>query len=205
MLFTLALYFQFTAVNVNPVLGQIYVVFAILAALFIILDISKTIPLKKGSNSTFGSIMYGAGAYIVLVLLGNFIIVPGIQAIRKLLSSTTPVLAQSQFLNGVTFGIAVPIIETTFLFAVSLDFLSNTFNIRVDRKGLINLKTWVLIIILSFIFMLFHLSAKGITNIEVLTIVFFMAIISFILILLREDYEAAIWFHIICNLSALFL
>jgi hypothetical protein len=91
------------------------------------------------------------------------------------------------------------------LFAVAIDLIASFTNIEINRQALTKLKTWGLIIFLSFVFMIFHLTSKGVSNISTLGVVFFMAIISFILILWDESYESALWFHIIANLSALLL
>ena len=206
ILFTLAILFQFAAVNVNPTLGNIYTGFAILAAIFIILDPKRQIHLKSRYNQSSGlALLKGAVSYIILVLGGSYVIVPGVQAVRNLLSSTTPVLAQNAVINNTLFGVGVPVAETFFLFAVALDILASLFNFEVKRSALTNLKTWIAIIGLSLLFMFFHLTAKGIGNFETLSLVFFMAIISLILIIYDESYESALYFHIIANLSALLL
>lgn len=203
LLFLAAVFFQFTAVNVNPTLGNLYTAFAVLAGLFILLDPHRSINLKKGNNSSLGALVKGAGAYVVLVLVSSYIIVPGVQKIVALLSSTTPVLAQSASLNKVIFGLGVPYVETLFFFAVALDFLASIFNIDIMRNGLYKMKTWILIMSISFVFMVYHLTAKGINAFDTLAVVFAMAIISLVLVIWDESYESALYFHIVSNVSAL--
>ena len=206
ILFFLAIWFQFNATNVNPTLGHIYVAFILIAAVFLMLDPKRSIHLKSRYNESTGlAIMKGAVGYIILILVGGYIIVPGINAIRAALSATTPLLATNPLINNITFGGAVPIAETIVLFAVALDLIASFTNTEIGRQSLTKLKTWGIVIGLSLVFMIFHLTSKGVSNVSTLAVVFFMAIISFILILWDESYESALWFHIIANLSALLL
>lgn len=203
LLFFIAVYLQFTSVNVNPVLGQIYIGFIILSAIFIILDPKRSIPLKKKNDNLFGILAKGAGAYVVLILIGNYIIIPGINAVQRLISSTTPALASSVFLNNLNFGGVIPYVETLFFFCVAADFLASLFNVQIKRQNLTKLSLWIIIIGISLAFMFFHLQSKGIENYSILALVFFMSIISLVLVIWDESYASAVVFHIIANSAAL--
>lgn len=199
VLFVLAAYFLFIAVNVNQTLGLIYTGFSLAAAIFILTDSKRSVPLKKESDSLFGSIAIGAVAYGVLVVIGTYIIIPGVQKVIDLLGATTPALAGSQFFNNLTFALAVPIAETYLFFIVGLDLFSDLANLRVDKTSLANVKYWIFLIIISLAFMFFHLTAKGITNAPILALVFFMSVISLVLITIFKRGNDALWFHIISN------
>jgi len=199
------IFFQFTAVNVNPTLGTLYIGFIVLSAVFILFDPKRTINLKKGNSSSLGALVKGAVAYVILIIGSTYIILPAIQNLKAVLSSTTPVLAQNVLLNKAIFGTGVPFVETLFFFAVLLDISSDLFNYDVTRRGLYKLKTWVFVLLISTAFLLFHLTSKGISAYDTLAVVFFMAVISMVLVLWDESYESALYFHIIANLSALIL
>lgn len=203
ILFFLSIWMMFTSTNVNQTLGEIYVGFCLIAAVFIILDPKRQLTFRKESDSFLGNLLKGALGYVVLILGSNYIIVPGVSAIRKLLGATSPALSNNATINLFNFGGAIPYIETLTLMAVALDICSSVFDIGIKRENLKNVKTWILIFTLSLIFMFFHLTAKSIENIEVLTIVFYMAIISLVLIIWDESYESAIYLHIIANTLAI--
>jgi len=203
LLFFTVAYFLFTSVNINSALGLTYVAFALASGLFILFDSHRDITFRKENDTLFGALATGALSYVVLILASSYIIIPGVNKVLQLLSSTTPVLASNIFFQKLTFGVGVPIVETTFFFAVALDFLASTFNAEVRRESITKMKTWLLIIGLSLAFLFFHLTSKGISDVSTLVIVFFMAVISLVITVWRESYEAAIYFHIIANMSAL--
>lgn len=203
LLFFTVAYFLFTSVNINSSLGLTYVAFALTSAIFILFDVTRDIRFRKQNDTLFGALIVGAFAYVGLILMSSYIIVPGVNKVLELLGSTTPVLATNVFLQKITFGVGVPIVETTFFFAVALDFLANIFSVNIKRESLTKMKTWLLIFGISIAFLLFHLTSKGISDVSTLVIVFFMAVISVGLTIYRESYEAAIYFHIIANMSAL--
>lgn len=203
LLFFTAVYFLFTSVNINSSLGLTYVCFTFLSAIFILYDTDRTIKFRKENDTLFGALLVGASAYAVLIILSSYIIVPGVNKILELLGSTTPVLASNPFFNKITFGIGVPISETVAFFAIALDFLATSFKVPIKKDSLFNTKTWLLIIGISLAFLFFHLTSKGISAIPTLVVVFFMAILSITIVIWRQSYEAAIYMHIIANLSAL--
>lgn len=203
ILFFLGLYLMFTSINVNPTLGQIYLGFITLSLIYVMVDPSRSIPFKKSNDSTLGAIVKGAGAYVVLILVGNYLIVPGVNAVRKLISSTTPALATNPVLNSFNFGGVIPYVETFFFFAVSLDFLASIFGVKISKKNLKSLSLWLIMFGLALSFMIFHATSKGLGNFDQLSLVFFMGLISLILVVWDESYSSAIAFHVIANTLAL--
>lgn len=203
LLLALTVFMIFSAVNVNQALGFTFSIFALASGVFILLDSDRTIPLRQPSQPWLGSILGGVLGYIILITIGGYILVPGIDKIVALLQSTTPVLSNSVGLNKLIFGVAVPCIESIFFFAVLADLGSNFLNTKVRRENLFRFKTWILIFSISLIFMLFHLTSKGVTAYSALGLVFFMSIISMILVYWFESYESAVYFHIIANSIAI--
>jgi len=205
LLLILVIYFQFAATNINPTLGTIYSIFALASAVFLLVDPKRSIPYRKENDSLLGSIAIGAFAYVGLLLVGTFVVIPGINQVLKLLGATTPVLATSPFFNNVTFGFAVPIAETFFFFIVIYDVFASLLDVEINWRNLGNPKLIGLIGVISLGFMLFHLTSKGIANIPILGLVFVMALISLLLVTYFKDGEKAIYFHIIANSAVLFI
>lgn len=204
-LFILTAYFMFTATNVNPTLGQIFALFSLGSAVFLLLDPSRSIPLEKANDSRLGALTQGIIAYVVLILASTYLLVPGINKILGLLGATTPVLADVPIFNFLSFAVAIPIAETYFFFIVGFDLLASVFNVRLDRSNIRSLGVWALILAISAVFMFFHLTAKGIGNVEVLSVVFLMAIISMVLVVWNKSGLAAVAFHVVANMSAILL
>lgn len=199
LIVTNIMFLLFAATNVNYQLGIIFVVFMVASAVFILMDSKRTLPFRKDSQSIFGSILSAGLGYVALILTSTTLIIPGINNLILLLSSTTPVLATSVLANNLIFILAVPIAESMLFFAVIPDLFSNITNIQVNRRNLLNLKLWIMFFVIATAFSFFHLTAKGLTAFDSLVVVWFMAIISLFLVAWNESYESAIWFHIICN------
>jgi hypothetical protein len=205
ILLLLVVYFQFAATNINPTLGTIYSIFALASAVFLILDPKRDVQFRKDGDSLLGSIAVGAFAYLGLLLVGGLIIIPGINKIIALLSATTPVLATSVFFNNITFGVAVPITETFFFFIVVYDVLASWMNVEISWNNITNPRLIALIGVISFAFMIFHLTSKGVENIAILGLVFVMGLISLLLVTYFKTGEKATWFHIVSNSASLFI
>lgn len=199
ILLVLATYFLFAATNVNQTLGTIYGIFAIATMVFIMADPKRSIPFRKQNDSLLGSIAIGAFAYIVLIIIGTWVVIPTIDKIINLLGATTPALASSPIFNFLSFAVAVPFAETMFFFMVAYDVWASLWNVDIDRRNLKNIKLWVMMIVISVVFMLFHLTAKGIQNASILGLVFVMAMISMLLITWFKSGEQAIYFHVVAN------
>jgi len=198
----LLLGFPFVLTNVNVLLGESYAIFSIIAVLFILLDNKRDIALKSESNFLAGSLLWGAGAYLLLVLAGTYIIIPSAHLlVSKLLAASTPALSNNVFLNKLLFGIFVGVSETIFFFVALYDFLADVVNVSIKTENLKTFKLWGLILFISFAFLAFHLTAKGLNvdAIPVLVLVFFMSVISLVLVTIKKDAMAAIFFHCIAN------
>jgi hypothetical protein len=195
----LVIYFLFAATNINPQLGDIYAIFSLATLIFILLDPKRDIPFRKDSDSIFGSMAVGVGAYVALITIGTFVLIPIVSKVISLFAATTPVLASNSFFQFVTFAIAIPITETYFFFMVMYDLGASLFNVNIDKRNLTSGKLWSLIIGIALLFMFFHLTAKGIGATDVLTLVFFMAIVSMLIITWFKTGEAAVYLHIVAN------
>lgn len=201
----LLVWFLFTSTNVNVQLGTIYSIFTISMLVYVLVDPHRDLSLKNNSDSVVNGIVLGAAAWAVLALLGTYVILPGVQSMLKLLAASTPALSSSVMINKINFGIAIAITETLFFFVYGFDLLASMINVKIERRNLKTVGLWLAIIAISTVFMLFHLSAKGITtsSIPTLVLVWFMATISLVLVTWTKSANAAIWFHVISNSLAI--
>ncbi len=205
----------FVATNVNVTLGQTYLQFAAGSLILLIIGITifnktLTITWQKQRGGTFKAILWGLGGWIALLIASIValrFISPAhanITAIIGLMGATTPALATSKIANLLTFGIAIAFIETN-LWARLLEFFGDLFHITINKQLLRKIGGLFLIGILSLAFVLFHLTAKGITNAPALVIVFIMMVISLIMIAIFGETRQAVYMHIAANTVASYL
>jgi len=191
----------FVATNVNITLGQTYLHFSlgILVLLIIgitIFDKKLHITFAKKEGGIFSAIMWGLAGWIVLLIssiIALKLLDPSqatISAVIGLMGAATPALATSKIANLITFGIAVAYVETQ-LWGRIMEFFSDIFHININRKSLKTIGLLFIIAILAFIFSVFHLTAKGITNVSALIIVFLMMAISLVMIAYFEETKGA--------------
>ena len=195
------LWFMFITTNVNQTLGLVYSMFIIGGLLLFWFDKKKTIVFDRDGKWTTAFIIAGV-SYIVFVFSTSFIISfleeINVGGLISLLAATTPALATSAILNSITFSIPVAYAETQF-WARLADFFASRFNIRTDKKGLFTIMGLALIATLSFIFLMFHVTAKGILNNAALMLVFLMMFVSLGLAFYYRESKHAVLFHIIAN------
>ncbi len=207
MFWFVALWFGFIAVNVNTILGVIYLaVFSIVSMIIYGWDKVKTIPLSKDGKWGIGFVK-GILIYVVFVVFAS-VLAPlfakiDIGQLIQLIGTTTPALAESVILNTLTFVLFVPFAETMF-FIISMDFLASAFNINISKSGLKSVKTWfVLILPLAFGFLMYHVTAKGITNNIALLVVFLMMVFTLGFAMWFGEAKQVVFFHIIANAAGI--
>jgi hypothetical protein len=79
------------------------------------------------------------------------------------------------------------------------------FNVSIDPKNLKNPKLIGIILFIVGLFVLLHVSAKGIQNQGTLVIVGFMALISILLVTFTKEGRTAILLHQIANSISVFM
>lgn len=210
IVFTISTYILllFVATNVNITLGQTYLHFALgsLALLIIgitIFDKNLHITFQKKQGGDLQALAWGIGGWVILLIISSLVLKitstsETVSSIIRLLGATTPALADSKFANFFTFGVLIAFIETN-LWARGYEFICDLFNIRIDKEGLKKPIVWIIILALSFVFAVFHITSKGITNFSSLTIVFIMMAISLIMVTIFEETREAIYLHISAN------
>ena len=203
---------MFVATNVNITLGQTYLLFT--SGIFILYIITTTIfdkrldiTFAKKQGGTLSAILWGVAGWIIL-LIASVIIMKfidpskaNIASVIALMGAVTPSLATSKIANLLTFGVAVAFVETQF-WSRLLEFFSDIFKINTKK---ITIGLLFLIAILSLAFVAFHLTAKGITNIPSLAIVFVMMTISLIMVSIFGESRQAVYLHIFANTVASYL
>lgn len=155
---------------------------------------------------------FGAFLFISTVLLGVFspqsLIGSGVfgsaQSIFQLLATSTPVLQGSKILTFISWGILVPIIETTFFNGRLLEgittYAEDVVGKKISLKKISGTLLFIMVIVAS-LFTLFHITAKGITTIPLL-ITFIFSILSSLLVVRQQELSGAITLHIATNSAA---
>ncbi len=202
----IAFWWFFIQTNVSPALGNVYIGLTVSAVAIALIDSlygTKEIKLVNPSNDWVTVAFVAVIGYLVLIFGGKFIIslteVIPISEILNLLASSAPVFSQSAIINYITFAIVIAYIETYALFIVGYDLLASMFKVRIDKSNLTNPKLWLIIFGISLLFLMLHVTAKGIDNQSTLVIVFFMAVISLVLTTIYKDGRPALILHILAN------
>ena len=197
------LWFAFVSTNINPALGFTYVGFTSIALFMYLFDKNRQLPLERRTNNRIEAFAIGAFAWLIFigvsVYLAGFLQKINIGALLKLLGGATPALAQSKILNVITFGVFIAFTETQ-LWARLYDFFAN--KVRIGKTELTNFIAWAFILAFSFVFLMFHVTSKGITNNASLLTVFLMMIASYILMFIYRETKQAVFLHIIANVIA---
>lgn len=202
-----AWWFFFIATNVSPQLGNVYTGLVLGGAIIAIIDYlygRRDVKFVNPNHSWVTVLISGLVAYALLILIATYvvpIIAEGISVSEalKLIAASTPVFAESVIINFLTFGIFIAFIETYALFVVGFDLLASMFKVEIDKKNLTNIKLWLIIFGISLLFLMLHVTAKGIEDNVALILVFFMAVISLVLTTIFKDARPAIILHIIAN------
>lgn len=193
------LWFIFTSLAVNPSLGWTYGVITTAALFMFIVDKKKELVLDR-DNKWIQGIFWGAVTYGVFLVLSpvlvSLLVKIDIGGIIALLASSTPPLATSKIVNFLTFTFPIAFVETT-LWARMVDFFVN--RLKISKSQLLNFAAWAVILSFSFLFLLYHIQSKGLTNNSALALVFIMMITSYIVMFIFRETKQAIFFHIIAN------
>jgi hypothetical protein len=208
-------WFLFVATNVNTILGQTYQGFTALSITLLIIGVTifdKNIQVTYSkSHKVLNTILMAVGGYIVLLVSSVFVLrfinpaSANISSVITLMGATTPALSNSKIINLLTFGLVIPFIETS-LWARIMEFICDVFHIQINKQNITKIGLIFIIVLLSIGFAFFHITAKGITNMPSLVIVFIMMLISLLMVVLSDgETKAAVYMHIIANTIAAYL
>lgn len=199
------IWFIFTSLVVNPSLGTTYGIITAAALFMYAFDKKKSFVLDK-DGKWLPAIMWAVVAYGIFIVVSP-IIVSLLEKIDiggaiALLGASTPPLATSKIINFITFGFPIAFVETD-LWARMMDYFAN--RIKLGKTQLMNFAVWAVILSFSFVFLLFHIQSKGLTNNAALFLVFIMMITSYVLMFIFKETKQAILFHIVANSIAAWL
>ena len=205
----------FVATNVNTALGTIYLMFVLGGLGFLTVartffNVGTNIPFQKQPGGAIKAFGWGILAWGILLVVSSFLMKwidptqASLGAIITILGATTPALASSKIANFLTFGFVIPFAETQ-LWARLMEFIADVFHIDISKQSYKKISTIVLIVLLSAGFMVFHITAKGITSTASLAVVFVMMVISLIMVTIFQETRQAVDFHIVANSVASYL
>lgn len=200
--------FLFLGINVNPDIGYIYAL--MLLGFYIIIDDNKRITKSFFTNKRdfFNTIVIGVVAYGIFYV-GTSVIISflfptetGLTVQGLTFDYIQAALSNSQFVENITFGILIPIVETIAFFGAIPQIYSYWAKVPF-KLDLSNPSLLFMIIFISAAFTVFHITAKGVTNTKALMVSFLFGITSMILVLWRGQYGDAVVLHIVNNIHAL--
>jgi len=141
---------------------------------------------------------------IIKVLQGGGVVT--LQSVLDRLSQTaigatgTPILSGNPFVTLLVGSIIIPLIETQTIFVAIPQFLANAFNITVNLGSL---ETWLLMAVVSGIFVFYHVEAKNISDNVQYALTFVFGMFQSWLVFKFREAESAIYMHIQNNFLGL--
>ena len=156
---------------------------------------SKSILLALGAFIffIFTSSLFASIAKILFTNINVSLLSPN--SVLDVFSQTNLGLSGNNVLQWVSLFGFIAVVET-FAFVMLYEVLMDAFNVTQLK---FKFKAALIILIISSIFTIFHITAKGIANTESLMLVFYFMVISLALVLIEGQALAAIFFHMIAN------
>ena len=212
----------------NPQISQLFTYFIFGSFLYIQFDPINTIKIENKVNRV-KSTMYGTLGWISAILITFIVLgifssqslfgVPeeysfekgSINSVFELVKQTQSSLAfeGSKFFEFISFGFFIAIAETIWfvmiLYEIGIELGKLLGQNVAFNTSKISLFTIILFSLISYAFMFYHLSSKGINNNPALISVFIFGFISLLVTMLEGQVLGAIIMHIINNSVALIL
>lgn len=197
------IWFALVATNVNPNLGFTYIGFASITLFLYIFDTKRTLEIERRKDNRIQAIIIGVVTWVgftfVTAYIAGFLQKIDVGSLLRLLGASTPALAQSRILNFITFAFPVAFVETQ-LWARLMDYFGN--RLKIGKTELMNFVAWAFILSLSFVFMIFHITSRGLSNNAGLLDVFLLMVTSYVLMFIFKETKQALFLHIFANLIA---
>ena len=208
--FPLALIIAFLLLNFNFEVGTVFGFLALINWTLVSNPRFPSFQFVKGAvtsnklvaGAVIGTVAYGA--YLLIAsTLGSFIdpSVSTFSAVAQYLSSYSlnPALMGDPRIEFIMWALIIPIVETSLFFGELPAFLARTYNVNISFS-LTNINLWVLGLVTSSIFALFHLSAGFLAGTAVAFILYFLfGLVSFWLVIMTGQKYEAIALHIVNN------
>jgi len=204
----------FMLINFNEKLGLVFGFLVLLDTAMILLTDSQVNYFGPERDITrFKDIITGVFGYAIFIIfaavigsvvIGGSLIEAPLQAVFMKLQSTQPVLEGNQILTFIGWGILIPIVETGFFFGRILQWVAKKFKVLLDIK---NVKAWILFVLISTAFTLFHLTARAVAVTAegivfdnfALVLTFIFGMISCVLVVWAQELSSATYMHITSN------
>jgi len=205
----------FMLLNFDPKMGQIFALMALASVSLYLIDKRISYPIEKYPKEKFKSIVYGVGGYFLFIIISTLLLqflkfadIVGIRStinffseyLSTFFSQYSPALVDSPILTFIGWGILIPITETILFFGRLFEAFVDFWKINVKINSI---STWLVMMMTSAVFTLFHLSAKGIANNAALLMVFLFGMVSLYFVVIRSQLIEAITIHIIANSIAI--
>ncbi len=178
----------FSLINFDPKFANIFLAFLFGIGFLAILNKRIDIPIVRSTAKPIQILLWSVGGYLAFIAASTFILpIFGIidvsfNSLAELFSqniiffsqASEPVLAGNPILVDLAWGKVIPIAETV-LFILLFEKAHDFRNIKPE---ITQVNTWLSIIIVSSLFTLFHLTAKGgeAVNYYSIVIIYFIAL-----------------------------
>ena len=193
----------------DSLVATLYILMVLVAFIWRYFDIHVSFPIERRTDNRAWSFFIAVIAYVgflgITTLIFSFFstLAPfaDAQTIINLYATSTPILKNSIFLTIVVWGFIIPIIETLLFFGILHEgFITygkklTGLNISTEK---FRLSVVVIFILVSALFVLFHLQSKGLDNIPLL-ITFIFGMVSCFLVYKYKEIKQAIILHSIAN------
>lgn len=202
--------------NSNANLGNVYLWSIVIGVILLFIDLftpdkNPIVTFQKRKGGWVQSILEAGIAWIIL-LISSFVILkivdPAKSSISSIMSATNaanPAFSNSMIINWLVVTFAIGYGETQ-LFARLLKFGSDRLGIPVSDRSKYSLAFLIWLFVLAVLFILYHLTAKGVGNLASLTVVGIMMAISLFLIARNNgETRSAVFVHWLANGIAGFL
>lgn len=204
------LFLLFLLLVFDTEMAMIYILILIGDYLWWKFDRSITFQIESKTDNRFSSLLQVAIASVVFFVISKFALqsffgeAATFQSMLGLFATTTPILAGNKFLKVIVWAGIIPFIESIFFFGNLLEelasFGSSRLGARIDITR-ISIKSIVVVLFVSALFALFHLTSKQLSS-PALMLTFIFGIISCFLVIFNKELKQAILFHIVINLMA---
>lgn len=200
----LATLMAFLFLNFNQELGTIFSILLILDYIMFYSDNFVSYPFEKTSDNRMQAVLYSIIGYGVFIGLAS--VLAGVAnfagSVLETLSTSVPVLSQSQSIAILAWGVLIPIIETRFFFGRLFEFIGDKWNAPMGRAGLTSIRTWMTIVFVSGLFALFHLTAKASQGDIGFLTTFIFGAVSCAMVVYFQETKQATGMHIFSNTIA---
>jgi len=188
----------FLLINYNPSLAIVYAFMTILAHKIYFEDTNVEYPISRPSISFSNAFIKAGIAYAIFFYLTPIITqFFGAQpmSVIDVFSQTVPAFAGSPTLAFISYAILIAIIETTYFFLRIFERIKEIAKPQMNSF----LNKAFIIMFISALFTIFHVTAKGTTDFVPLITTFLFATTSMVLIITQKEGKSAIFLHMIAN------